>query len=127
MTPTNTCVHVAEGAPMNGCHQCLCAQGELQLPSASLGDSPRAANRSGLGSYQITAFAICLRACEIFFVHPFKSKVSMFPSPLRLPKLGPVVLQRNVLGACLLVQDPRAGEPKVGGPIYHFFGRTRAM
>ena len=31
--------HVAEGVPHNGCHQCLCARGELPLPPVSPGDS----------------------------------------------------------------------------------------
>ena len=33
-------IHMVERAPQNGCQWCLCAQGELQLPSASPGDSP---------------------------------------------------------------------------------------
>ena len=35
----STSVHVVERAPQNGCHQCLCPQGQLQLPPASPGDS----------------------------------------------------------------------------------------
>ena len=46
-------------APQYVCHQCLCPQGEPQLPSASPGDPPRPAGRYGPGSYQITSFGLC--------------------------------------------------------------------
>ena len=84
-----TSVHMVEAASKNDCHQCLYPQDELHLPVASLGDSPRLAGRSGPGSYQMTAFALGPRACEILCV-PFKSEVSIFPSPVGLPKLSPV-------------------------------------
>ena len=76
MAPTSTSVKVVGGAPKNGCHRCLCPQGELQLPSASAADSPRPAGRSDPGSYQITAFVLDPRTCEIVCV-PFKSEVSI--------------------------------------------------
>ena len=40
MVLAGTSVHVVEQAPHNGCFQCLCPRGELQLPPASPGDSP---------------------------------------------------------------------------------------
>ena len=61
--------------PPNGCCRCLCAQGESQLPSASLGMSPRATG--GLSNYllcQRTATELGLRACEILCM-TFKSRV----------------------------------------------------
>ena len=65
MVPASTSIHVVEGVPKNGCCQCLCSQGKLQLPPASLGDSPRPAGRSGLDSYQVKAFALGSTVCEI--------------------------------------------------------------
>ena len=58
MVSASTSVHVVEGAPKNGLHNCLFPQGELQLPPASPGDSPRPADRSHPGLKQITAFAL---------------------------------------------------------------------
>ena len=58
MVLASTNVHVVEQAPQNGCHQCLCPQSELQLPPASLGDSPRLAGGSDPASFQITASAL---------------------------------------------------------------------
>ena len=84
MVPANTNVHMVEGAPKNGCHQCLWPQGELQLPPASLGDSPRPTGRSVPGSYQVMAFILGPGVCEIFCAL-FKSEVSVFPNPLGLP------------------------------------------
>ena len=92
MAPTNTSVHSEEGSTRNGCCQCLCPQGELQPPPASPGDSLRPAGRSGLGSYQITAFALVPGACEVLCA-PFKREVFIFPSPVRLLKLSPTGLQ----------------------------------
>ena len=114
MVPPSTSVHVVEGAPKDSCCQCLCPQGELQLPPASLGDSPRSAGRSDPGSYQMFAFALGPKACEILCV-PLKSKVSISPSSLGLPKLSPAGLQSQMLwGLVFLVQDPWAGTPDVG-------------
>ena len=61
--------------PPNGCCRCLCVQGESQLPSASLGTSPRATG--GLSNYQLcqrTSTELGLRACEILCM-TFKSRV----------------------------------------------------
>ena len=65
MANASTNDHVVEGAPKNGCCQCLCLWGELQLPPASLGDSPGSAGRSDPGSYQMTASSLGPGACEI--------------------------------------------------------------
>ena len=81
MALASTSVHVEGRAPQKGCCPCLCPQGELQLPPASLGDSPRSAARSDPGYFQITAFALGPRACEILCV-PYKSAISISQSPL---------------------------------------------
>lgn len=46
MTLASTSVPMGEGAPNNGCCQCLCPQSELQLPPVSPGDSPKSSGRS---------------------------------------------------------------------------------
>lgn len=57
-------VHMVEGAPGNGSHQCLCFQG-LWLLSASPGDSPRSVGRSDLGAFKMTISTLGPRLCEI--------------------------------------------------------------
>ena len=114
MALANTNAHVVEGTPKNGCRQCLCPQGELQLLPASLEDSPRSAGRSNPGFYQMTAFALGPGACEILCV-PFKNEVSLSPSPLGLLKVNLTGLQSKMLWRLVfLMQDPWAGEPDVG-------------
>ena len=115
MVPGSTIVHAVEGAPKNGCCQCLCPQGEPQLPPASLqGNSPTPVGRSGPGSYQITAFSLGSRTCQILCA-PFKSQVSVSPSPLSLRKLSLADLQSQMLwGLVFLVLDSWAAEPDVG-------------
>lgn len=54
----STSMHVVEQAPQNGCHQCEGSPGELQLPPASLGHSPRSAGGSDPAFFQITASAL---------------------------------------------------------------------
>ena len=49
-------------------------------PLVSLGDSPRQIDRSGLGSYQITAFALGPGPHKILCAL-VKSEVSISPSP----------------------------------------------
>ena len=85
------CPHGRMSSP-NGCHQCLCPQGELQWPSASPGSSPRSAGGSDPGSFQITASALGPGVCEIFCV-PFNDGVSISYSPLTLPEVSPSCLQ----------------------------------
>ena len=106
MAPACTSVHEVEETPKYGCHQCLCLLGELHPLPASLGDAPKQAGRSGLGSYKITAIALGPGACEILFV-PFKSEVSTFLSCVRLPKVNPTGIQSQILWEFVsLVQDP---------------------
>lgn len=64
-------------------------QGELQLPLAS----PRPADSSGSGCYQIAAFVLGLGVYEILHA-PFKTEVSISPSPLELLNLSPDGFQR---------------------------------
>ena len=47
----HTSVHVVGVAPRNGCHQCLCPQGESEPLLASLRDSPRQAECSEIGLF----------------------------------------------------------------------------
>ena len=120
------CANDLEGGSQDDSHQQQCSRGRMFpnmsatsicIPKVSptyLGDCPRAADRSGPGSYQITAFALGPGACEVLCV-PFKSEVSIYPSPLGLPKLGPAGLQSQMLwGLVLLMQDPWVAEPYVG-------------
>ena len=74
VAPTSTGFHGVEQAPKYGCCQCLCPQGEPQLPPTSLGDSSRPAGSSGPGSYEVTTFALGPGAHEVLCA-PFKSGV----------------------------------------------------
>lgn len=70
--------------------------------------SLRPAVRSGRGSYQSTAFALGPGAHEILCV-PFRSE-SIPLSPVGLPQLSPVDLQKQMLwGLVFLVLEPRLG------------------
>ena len=104
MALTSTRVLI-ERAPQNGCHPCLCTQGELQLLPASLGHSPRSAGGSDPGFFQITASALGPRACDILCT-PFRSGVSISHRPLVLLKVSPACLRRIVFQELIfLVQD----------------------
>ena len=92
MVLASTNVLVVEQAPPNGYHQCLCSQGKLHLPPASLEGSPKSAGGSDPGSFQITASVLGLGAAEILCA-PFKSGGSISYSPLALPKLSSTGLQ----------------------------------
>ena len=84
-SPNDPCqhsVHVVEAHP-NGQLQCLNLQGELWLPLAFLGQSPRLAGGSNPGSFRITASALSHGACEILFV-PLGVE-SLFPTVLWAP------------------------------------------
>ena len=114
MELASTSVHTVEWAPKNACCQCLCPQGELQLPPASLGDSPTSSGGSEPGSFQMTASALGPGACEIL-CEPFKNGVSISHSSLGLPKVSPIGLQSQTFwGLDFLMQDPRAEVPHVG-------------
>ena len=117
---------MVEPAPQNGCNQCLCPQGELQLPPASPGDSPGSACGSDPGSFQMTASALGLGACEILCV-PFKSGVSVSHSLLALPEVSPSGLKRKVFWELVfLEQDPQLGSP-VWGLDPSLLGRNLAI
>ena len=89
------------------------------MPPASLKDS-RSAGRSGPGSFQITASALCPGAYEILCA-PFKCGVSISPNPLGLLKVISTGLQSQTFwGLIFPVQDPQAGPS-------HSFGRTFAI
>ena len=109
MALANSSVHMVKGAPQNGCCQCLCPQGELQLLSASLSS----ADRSDTGSSQITASALSPGVCDILCA-PFKSKISIFPSPLGFLKVSSTLLQSQILWELIFpLQEPQAGEPNM--------------
>ena len=87
------------------CHQCLCPQGGPQPPPVSPGGPPKPAGRSGLGSYHSTAFALGPSAHENLCA-PFKSEVSISPSPVELLQSSPGGLQSQMLwGLLFLVPD----------------------
>ena len=88
MVLVSTSVHMVEKTAPNGCHQCLCPQGKLQLPSASPGGSSRLAGGSDPGFSHITASALGLGAHEVLCV-PFKNGVSVSHSSLALPQNKP--------------------------------------
>lgn len=100
--------------PPKGCCQCLCPQGELQSPPASLGDSPRSAGRSASGYCQMTTSALILEQVRLWCA-PFKSGDSISHSSLGLPKVSPIGLQRQTFwGLVFPAQDRWPGEPEVG-------------
>ena len=79
----------------------------LAPPPTSPKDSPRPAGRSGPGTYQITAFALGRRACEILCA-PFKSEVLISPNLVGLLQSSPAGLQGQMLwGLVFPVLDPR--------------------
>ena len=73
MVLASTSVHMVERALGNGCHQCLCPQGEFQLPPVSPGGSP---SGSHAGSFQITSSALDLKPGGVL-CGLFKSEVSL--------------------------------------------------
>ena len=85
MAPTSTSVLVVGQGPPNGFLQCLSPQGESQMPPDTPRGSPRSACGSDPDSFQIIASALGLGVCEIL-CSPFKSGVSISPSPLALKK-----------------------------------------
>ena len=78
------------------------------MPPASLEDHPRPAGRQGPGFYQITAFALGPGACEILCI-PFRSEVSIVPSPAELLQLSPVGKDKCSGGSSSGCQTPRLG------------------
>lgn len=112
MELANNSVHVAEQAPKNGCHQCLCPQGEVQWPPASPGSSPskwvwpRLLSNYCLfpGSWQMWDFVWTLWKWILYFLHPFGTPGSnpCWPS------------KPNALGACLPGAGLVSWEPNMG-------------
>ena len=86
MVLASTGVIVLEQDSTNGYHQCLCFQSEFQLPPASLGSFSRSAAESDPGFFQMIAFSLGPRMCEILYVL-FRSGVSILHSPLALLKV----------------------------------------
>ena len=108
----STSVHMVKKkkVPQNGCHQCLCYQGELQLPTASLRDSPVSAREFEPGSLPITASALGPGVCEIFCV-PLKNGVSISFCPLVLLKVSHTGLKSQMIWVrLLLMPDPQFEE-----------------
>ena len=90
------------------CHQCPFPHSEPQLTSASPGDPPREAGKSGLGSHRVTAFALGAGVHETLCVAS-EIGVSVSPSSVGLP----AGLQSQMLwGLLLLLPDPQAGGPQ---------------
>ena len=84
------------------------SQKESQLPPASPEGSPRSTIGSDPGTFQITASALGLGACEILQV-PFKSRVSLPYSPPAIPY--PTGLQSQAFwGPVFPMKDPQPGK-----------------
>ena len=105
MMLASTTVLTAEQAPQNGCHQCLCPQGESLLPPASPVGSSRSASGSDPGFFQITDSALALGGVR-FLCAPFKSRVC-FLQPSGSPTSKPHCPSKpNVLVAYLTHAGP---------------------
>ena len=105
------CFYVLERTSKNGCHQCLCPQGELQLHPAFPGDSPRSSGRSDPGSHH-TLLLPWVPEYVIFYLYSVRMKILF---PLALLKLNPTCLQSQKLWSLIFtVQDDPSGEPHVG-------------
>lgn len=72
-------IFFVEQASKNGSHQHLWSCGGIPVVSCLFRRLSRSANGSDPESFQLTAFALRLEACEILLV-PFKSRVYVFPS-----------------------------------------------
>ena len=89
-------------------------QGEPWPHPASPGHPPRLAGRSGLGSCEVTAFALGPGTCKTLCASS-KNGVSASPSPVELLQSSPAGLQSQMLWGLLpLMPDPQAGEPDMG-------------
>ena len=78
------------------------------------GDPPSSIGRSGLGSYRVTACMLGPGAHEILCA-PFKSEVSLSPSPWGPLKLSPAGLQSQMLwGLIFLCRTPGLKELNIG-------------
>ena len=97
MAPACTRVHVVAGAPQSGWCQCLCPQGKaLQDQQLGLTQAPfKLLFLPSSGAYEM----LCAS---------FQSEVSIFHSPLQLPKSKPCCWpsESNVLGAHIPLVGP---------------------
>ena len=95
------------------------------MPPASLGGSPRSANGSDPGSFQITASVLCLGALEILHV-PFKSGISIPYSPQFSRMQALLAFKARCPGLSFLVQNLDWGA-QCGAWTPCFWGRTSAI
>ena len=110
MVLASTSVHMVERAPQNGYHLCSCPQGELRLPPASPGGSPRQQEDLIQVPFKLLLlpwvpehmrFCVCLLRVE-----------SPSHSSLALLKVSPAGLQSQMFwGLVFPVQDPWLGSP----------------
>ena len=95
------------GAPQNGCHQRLHPHGQSLLPPGSPGGSSRSASGSDPGTFQITASAWGLGACEILCA-PFKSRICLFSHPVLL-NVSPTGFQTQTFWGTCQCRPPGLG------------------
>ena len=77
MALASTNVLMIEQTPQNGSCQCLCPQGESQLPPSSPGGSPWPTNGFSQAAFKL--LPLCWHSGQmIFHVHPLSTE-SMFP------------------------------------------------
>ena len=119
MVLASTNVLVVEYATQNGCQQHLCAQGESQLPSASLGDSPRWASGSDPGSFQ---FTVCwVSKCVRLRMHSLRVE-SLFLQPSCSPTIEAALAFKAGCsgGSSSQCSTPRLERPMRGlDPLLH--------
>ena len=86
-------------------------------PPASPGDSPRTTGRSGPGSCHLIAFALATSVYEILCA-PFKSEVSISPTPVGFPKLAPLAFKAKCSGVSFSqCRTPRLGSLMWGSEL----------
>ena len=125
MALASSSVLTVEQAQSDVCCLHLCPQDESQLPPASPGGSPRSANGSDPGSFQITASVLDLRVCWILHVH-FKNEISSY-CPLGLCIKAYCPSKPDVLGAHLPNSGPPGYKVQCGACIPFSLGKTFAI
>ena len=122
----HTGVPVVEQASQNGSHQCLCPQGELQLPPASVGSTLRSACRFDSSFFQIIS-ALGLGEYEIF-VYTIQEWSLYFPQPSGSPESKPHWPSKsNVLWVYLPGLGLQAWGVQHGAQITLSLGRTSSI
>ena len=100
--------------PKYCCHQCLCPKGEPQLPpllQETLQDEQVGLVQAPIKLLLLPWVLVCMR----FLYVPFKSEVSISPSPVGLLPLSSAGLQSQLFwGLVFLVPEPQAGEADMG-------------